>query len=175
MNDRYKLNWRYHCFTCFLMLFIYPIIKVMVMIAGNKITGENGEPLSLIWRIVVGIIIFFFGSLYIYVALSMLWRTIKNRGAAFIISENGIESTFTFQIVLALILLGRIKCIPWCAIKSYQQEDGGYTLKLDTSKVQASRMAKVYLKLFGYRFCKGFTQPISQEDFSLYIQPHIDV
>ncbi len=172
MND-YKLNGRYKFFTAFLLLFVYPIIKAMVSIAANRIKDESGEPLTLGWRIALGVVIFLFGSLYIWVAFSMLLRLIKNRGAAFTVSENGIENTSTFVIVLAFILYGRVKRIPWEAIQSCSTDKDGYTLKVDTSKIKASKIAKLHMKLAGYNFCRGFTEPLSQEDFDRYIKPYI--
>ena len=169
----YKLNWRYKGFNLLFLAVSYPIVKVMIMLAKNQIKMDD-EPMPTAYRIIIGIIVYSFGSLYIYTALAMFFNYIKNKGRAFHITENGIENTFTLNILFAIVLFERIKIIPWETIKGYERKNGNYYLKLDTSKIRLSKLAKARIKLFGYLLANGFTEPISEEDFKTYIQPHIN-
>ncbi len=171
--SEYKLNSRYIAFNCIFLAVIYPIIKVMFMLAGNKITMED-EPMPLVFRILVGIIVYFFGTLYIYTAIAMLLHLIIRKRQAFSITEKGIENSSTLGILFAFVFFGRIKCIPWEAIKGYKIIDGKYYLKIDTSKIDASPFAKMSLKIKGFDFCNGFTKRFSEDDFKKYIEYHIN-
>ena len=169
----YKLNWRYKVFNLLFLAVSYPIVKVMIMLAKNQIKMDD-EPMPTAYRIIIGIIVYSFGSLYIYTAFAMLFNYIKNRSRAFQITENGIENTFILNILFALVLFERIKVIPWDAIKGYERKNGNYYLKLDTSKIRLSKLAKSRIKLFGYLPANGLTEPMCEEDFKTYIQPHIN-
>ena len=81
---------------------------------------------------------------------------------------------FTLNILFAIVLFERIKIIPWETIKGYERKNGNYYLKLDTSKIRLSKLAKARIKLFGYLPANGLTEPISEEDLKTYIQPHIN-
>lgn len=164
----HKLNIRY--LICFLLLAAVLALlgKVVFMLLTEQISFEDeaADPtLSRLFGALLALPAFsYFYSFYI-----MLVQYIKHKGSAFVLTENGIEDTVTCLMFFSLIFVLPVGRIPWEAVKSIDFSNGRYTVKIDTTTVEAGRIAKLILRIRGYGFCYKFISPdITSEEINLF-------
>lgn len=165
MNKEFKfggLFW-FYCLLIVIIILIAP--KVIYMLATDQVAFE-GEEFSFIFsKIIIALfsIVWFF---YMISGISVLRIILKNKLRAFTLTDEGIENTAVIFKFFALIIVLPVKLIPWEAIKSY---DGRFLvfphIRVNTKLVDASFIAKLYLKIKGYSFCSIYIKPmITDED-----------
>ncbi len=143
-----KLNKWYWLFWAFLTTVACAAIWFVCELLGGKIMTENGL-MAENERLFLGVGVGLIALTWIWSALVFLSYCV--RGIGFVMDEKGISQTFVGFGLLAFILILPVKQIPWDAVTAVEKENGEIKLKLQTSKVKASFLAKLVLKM-GYTF-----------------------
>jgi len=165
MKNTYKLNIRY--LICFLSLFFILLLtgRVFYMMLQGQVSVEDEEVNVKLLPILLGLPV----SSYLFSFVVMLRQYIVHKGNALTLTERGIENTLTFTVILAFVFVLPVKCIPWSAIKSLDDSEGFFHIRIKTGMAQTSKLAKGILWIRGYRFCYKFMKPeVTGEDINLF-------
>lgn len=107
---------------------------------------------------------------YIVSSSILLLHLIKNKGNVMTMTYDGIENGLIIINVACVFVILPFKFIPWQAITEIEEWRVNFlTAKIDISKVKANPLSKLALKLFGYQFCFGATNPtLTKEDILMF-------
>ncbi len=159
----YKLSLGYYIFIAIFGIFgaLAVVLGFSMITDSNTAAAEDEGPLAWIFIVV--------GTVWVISAMTMILQIFFYKKSGLKLSKEGISDTLVFMNILAFYFVMPVKFIPWDAINSISEEKGVLVAVVDTSKVDASGMAKLLLKLCGYQFCAMFVKPrVTREDINEY-------
>ncbi len=129
--------------------------RVVFMLISGQIVDENNVPLSAGLAAFMCFVIIFVCSTYAVTFIVLLKQVIKFNNTAFTADSQGIHNTVVIMNLFAVVIAAPVKHIPWKAVSCADTEDGSLYIRVKTGEIEASLIAKLILKIVGYRFCHG--------------------
>lgn len=149
----YFLNKKFLLATLALSTVVVLCVSTSYKLLSSKIIIEDANINS---GLLLAAILIIVSISYLYSVIVMIRQYVVYSKSAFTITGEGIQNTIVGMNLLAFIFVAPIKEIPWDAIKSIEKTQGFYIAKLDLKKVQAGPIAKLTIKMTGYKFCSSF-------------------
>lgn len=138
------------------------------MMWTGQVRGESGEPLEKWLVALTSALMIPILCAYSALAVSLIRQVIQNKSRAFTFDSEGIHGTVTGFMMFAFAIVLPVKTIPWSAV-TYIDRSGGFVyIRVKTSEIEASRLARLIIKIRGYSFCSGFTKDgLSEDDMDM--------
>jgi len=166
--QKHKLGWRFWFFYIFLLGILLLGIRAISMLVAGQVTLED-EPMSPVFAWVMSMMLSIPLSSYLYSVITMTKQLIGHQKTALTITEEGIENTLTFVYLLAFVFVVPVKCIPWCSVTYWDDEDKHPYIRVKVGQIHASPLAKLILWVRGYMFCHSFCTPaVTCEEIAKY-------
>lgn len=129
--------------------------RVVFMLAAGEIVDENNVPLSAGLAAFLCFVIIFVCSTYAVTFIVLLRQVIKFKNTAFTADSRGIHNTVVIMNLFAVVIAAPVRYIPWKAVSCADRDDVSVYIRVKTREIEASAIAKLILKIGGYRFCHG--------------------
>lgn len=148
-----KFNWKAYflitLFGCILPLAFHAVF----MLATGQIVDDNNMPLSGAFAAFICFIIIFVCSTYAVTFIVLLKQVIKFKNTAFTVDKQGIHNTVVIMNLFAIVIAVPIKHISWRSVSCVDTDDVSVYIRVKVRELEASFIAKLVLKITGYRFC----------------------
>lgn len=154
-EKEFKLNKVFYgCIPFFLLVGIFGMKAGLIMIPRELCAFESY--VEILFCLVVIII----STILTIAAINMLIFSIRYKGVGLRLTKEGIDSMFLFKFVYPFCLAVPIRFIPWEAVSTLTyNSNGNIQANVKVELIEASRITKYLLNLFGCRFVFTCVRP----------------